>query len=65
MIMNSVDGHLLVKVLLSVFGVIWFNVQGVPVLNEYDIWGDGNFVGVNGSGDVRMGNGRNAKGKCV
>lgn len=54
--MNSVDG-LCVLTLLGM--VVWFGVEGVPMLGQYDIWGDGGNL-VNGSEVV--GGERNGKG---
>lgn len=56
--MNSVDG----LQVLTVLGVVWFGVEGVPLLGQYDIWGDGGGNFVNGSEVI--GGERNGKGKC-
>lgn len=56
--MNSVDG---LRV-LTLLGVVWFGVEGVPLLGQYDIWGDGDGGNLVNGSEVVDGE-RNGKGK--
>lgn len=59
-IMNLVDRCLWIQV-LTVLGMV--SIGAVPVLREFDIWGDGAGNFLNGSEKIGLEGGRSGKGK--